>query len=59
MKISWVEINIGPYIEKDLISKRFIIAIAVLAYFAYTGNGEGIVGTVAGFYFGTHTSVTK
>ncbi len=44
------------YIEKDLISKRFILAVMIIVYFAWTGSGEGIAGTVVGYYFGTHTS---
>ena len=40
------------YIEKELISKRFILALAIVGYFAFTGNGEGIAGTVIGYYFG-------
>jgi len=42
------------FVEKEIISKRFVLAIAIIAYFAYTGNGEGIAGTVIGYYFGTH-----
>lgn len=43
------------YIEKELISKRFILAVMIIVYFAWTGSGEGIAGTVVGYYFGTHT----
>lgn len=46
--------DITPYIEKELISKRFILAILIVGYFAYTGNAEGIAGTVVGYYFGNH-----
>lgn len=49
---SWL----ATYVEKEIISKRFILALLILAYFAYTGNGEGIAGTVIGYYFGTHES---
>lgn len=44
----------SSYIEKEIIGKRFILAILIIAYFVHTGNGEGIVGTVIGYYFGTH-----
>jgi hypothetical protein len=50
-------IDLTPYIEKELISKRFILAILIVAYFAYTGNAEGIAGTVIGYYFGNHQTV--
>lgn len=42
------------YIEKGLIGKRFILALTIIAYFAYTGNGEGLVGSVMGYYFVSH-----
>ena len=58
MKIGSMEFDLGPYIEKELVSKRFILALLVIAYFAYTGSGEGIVGTVIGYYFGTHQGAT-
>lgn len=42
------------FVEKQIVSKRFIIALLVIAYFAFSGNGEGIAGTVIGYYFGNH-----
>lgn len=45
------------YIEKELISKRFILALIIVGYFAFTGNAEGIAGTVIGYYFGNHQTV--
>jgi hypothetical protein len=44
------------FVEPGLISKRFLLAMVIIAYFAYTGSGEGIAGTVIGYYFGTHTT---
>ena len=51
--------DLSAYVENELISKRFILALLILAYFAYTGNGEGIAGTVIGYYFGTHQGGTE
>lgn len=45
--MSWEE-----YIEKNLVSKRFILAMAIIGYFVATGQGEALVGAVMGFYFG-------
>lgn len=45
--MSWEE-----YIEKNLVSKRFILAIAIIGNFVATGQGEALVGAVMGFYFG-------
>ncbi len=46
---------LSDYIEKGLIGKRFILALVIIVYFAYTGNGEGLVGSVMGYYFVSHT----
>lgn len=46
--------DLTPYIETEIISKRFILALLIVGYFAYTGNAEGIAGTVIGYYFGNH-----
>ena len=46
--------SLSPYIEKELISKRFLLALVILFYFVHSGNVEGIAGTVIGYYFGTH-----
>jgi len=56
------------YIEKELISKRFLIATVLLTIFGYTviTNNEagmtamaGIVGSVVGFYFGTKNQTVE
>ena len=56
------------YIEKELISKRSCMAAMLILIFAVVvlkGDGEGmtvmsgIVGTVVGYYFGTHQSQTS
>jgi len=46
------------YIEKEILSKRFIIAIIII--FGYLFKPDitglvGLVGAVIGYYFGTHT----
>ena len=46
---------LSDYIEKNLISKRFLLAVLVIFYFIYSGNGEGLVGSVMGYYFVSHT----
>lgn len=47
------------FVEPSLFSKRFILAMVIIVYFAFSGIGEGIAGTVIGYYFGTHTSTTE
>ena len=42
------------YIEKELIGKRFIIALLLVGLFAFGHVSEGILGAVIGYYFGTH-----
>jgi len=44
------------FVEKELISKRFILAIIiVMAYLVRPEQlGEAIVGAIVGYYFGTH-----
>ena len=50
--------EISDYIEKELISKRFLLALLLVLLFA-TGNvSEGLIGTVVGFYFGRSTTPT-
>lgn len=44
--------QLADYIEKEIISKRFLLAIAIVGYFVATGQGEALVGAVMGFYFG-------
>lgn len=46
--------DLSPYFEKEIIGKRFIIAIMLIILFAYGNISEGIVGAVIGYYFGTH-----
>lgn len=48
--------TISEYIEKELISKRFLLALLITGYFLATGNGEALVGAVIGFYFGEKAS---
>jgi hypothetical protein len=49
---------IGDYIEKQIIGKRFILALILVTLFAFGHISEGIVGAVIGYYFGSHTSET-
>ena len=52
--------DITPYIEKELISKRFILAMAVIgAWAAGALIPSEVVGLVIGFYFGSHQTVTE
>jgi hypothetical protein len=44
------------YIEKELVGKRFIIALLLVILFASGYISEGILGAVIGFYFRDHTS---
>lgn len=46
----------SDYIERNIIGKRFILAVLIILYFAYSGNGEGLVGSVMGYYFVSHGS---
>lgn len=45
----------SDYIEKNIISKRFLLAVLIVLYFIYSGNGEGLVGSVMGYYFVSHS----
>jgi hypothetical protein len=58
MKIGTVEIVFAPYLEKELIGKRFILALLLVGLFAYGYVTEGILGAVIGYYFGSHSTVT-
>jgi len=42
------------FIEKEIISKRLIIAVLVICLFSLGHIGEGILGAVVGYYFGSH-----
>jgi hypothetical protein len=44
------------YVEKELIGKRFIIALLLVILFATGHISEGILGAVIGFYFRDHIS---
>ena len=44
---------LSDYIERNMVSKRFILALVVIGYFAFSGQGGGIAGTVIGYYFGS------
>lgn len=50
---------IEDYIEKELISKRFILALMLVVLFAFGYISEGILGAVIGFYFNRVTTPTK
>ena len=56
MKIGGFEIDLSPYFEKELIGKRFILAMILVVMFAYGYFSEGIIGAVIGYYFGNHTA---
>ena len=43
------------YVEKELIGKRFVLALLLVILFAFGYISEGIVGAVIGYYFGTHS----
>jgi hypothetical protein len=47
---------ITDYIEKEIIGKRFILALLLVGLFAFGHISEGIVGAVIGYYFGSHTT---
>ena len=47
------------YIEKQLISKRFLLALLLVILFAFGHVSEGIIGAVVGFYFSRSTSPPK
>ena len=50
--------NLSAYVEKEIISKRFLLAISIVGYFVATGQGEALVGAVMGFYFGEKAATT-
>ena len=58
MKIGNCEIDFAPYLEKELIGKRFILAMILVTLFAYGYISEGILGAVIGYYFGSHSATT-
>jgi hypothetical protein len=58
VKIGNCEIILSPYFEKELIGKRFILALLLVGLFAYGYVTEGILGAVIGYYFGSHNQVT-
>ncbi|MDD4776110.1 MAG: hypothetical protein PHG75_06340 [Syntrophomonas sp.] len=45
---------ITDYIEKELIGKRFILALLLVGLFSFGHISEGILGAVIGFYFRDH-----
>jgi hypothetical protein len=52
--------DITPFIEKELVSKRFILAMAIIvAWAAGAPIPSEVVGLVVGFYFGSHQTVTE
>jgi len=46
------------YVEKELLSKRFILALLLVVLFAFGYISEGILGAVIGFYFNRDTTQT-
>jgi hypothetical protein len=48
--------ELSEYIEKEIIGKRFILALMLIVLFAFGYISEGIVGAVIGYYFGSHQS---
>jgi hypothetical protein len=48
--------QLTDYIEKQLIGKRFILALLLIGLFAAGHISEGILGAVIGFYFRDHAS---
>lgn len=50
MDLSWL----AAYVEKELIGKRFILALLLVGLFAFGHVSEGILGAVIGYYFGSH-----
>jgi len=52
--------DIAPYIEKELIGKRFLLAMSVVcAWVAGAPIPSEVVGVVIGFYFGSHQTVSE
>lgn len=45
---------IADYVEREIIGKRFVLALLLVALFALGHISEGILGAVIGYYFGTH-----
>lgn len=50
--------QLADYIEKEIISKRFILALLLVMLFAFGYISEGILGAVIGFYFNRATTAT-
>lgn len=50
--------EISDYIEKELLSKRFILALLLVVLFAFGYISEGILGSVIGFYFNRATTAS-
>jgi len=46
------------YVEKELLSKRFILALLLVVLFAFGYISEGILGAVIGFYFNRATTAS-
>ena len=49
---------LSDYIEKELLSKRFILALLLVVLFAFGYISEGILGAVIGFYFNRATTAS-
>lgn len=50
---------LSDYIEKNIISKRFLLALLLVLLFAFGHISEGILGAVVGFYFSRSTTPPK
>jgi hypothetical protein len=46
----------NDYIEKGIVSRRFILAVMLIGLFAFGHISEGIVGAVIGYYFGSRSA---
>ena len=48
--------KLSDYVEKQLFSKRFILALLLVVLFAQGHISEGLVGAAIGFYFNRPTT---
>jgi hypothetical protein len=47
-------LNLSEYIEKEIISARFILALAATALFGFAKMDITVYGIIIAFYFGNH-----
>lgn len=51
--------DITPFIEKEILSKRFVVAMTIILAWALGAQiPSEIVALVVGFYFGSHQSTS-